>query len=110
MNNTGICLGCQRGFTHEPQEDAWKAPVPTVNGEEFEEKSPDAYLKENPNPDAYLKEEIDHADEEPSPKKVDAQEQTSDGEEVGKRIPKRKKATKKGKKRKVTKRKVNNNG
>ena len=23
INNTGICLGCQRGFTNTPQEDAW---------------------------------------------------------------------------------------
>ena len=23
VNNTGICLGCQRGFTNYPQEDAW---------------------------------------------------------------------------------------
>lgn len=23
INNTGTCLGCQRGFTSEPQEDAW---------------------------------------------------------------------------------------
>lgn len=27
-NNTGICLGCQRGFVNIPQEDAW------VNSEE----------------------------------------------------------------------------
>ena len=24
INNTGICLGCQRGFINLPQEDAWK--------------------------------------------------------------------------------------
>ena len=23
VNNTGICLGCQRGFVNLPQEDAW---------------------------------------------------------------------------------------
>lgn len=23
INNTGICLGCQRGFVNLPQEDAW---------------------------------------------------------------------------------------
>jgi len=30
INNTGICLGCQRGFVNLPQEDAW------VNSEERE--------------------------------------------------------------------------
>jgi len=24
INNTGICLGCQRGFVNLPQEDSWE--------------------------------------------------------------------------------------
>lgn len=27
INNTGICLGCQRGFTGMDAEDAWKPPA-----------------------------------------------------------------------------------
>lgn len=27
INNTGICLGCQRGFTGMPAEDVYKPPV-----------------------------------------------------------------------------------
>lgn len=29
VNNTGICLGCQRGFVNLPQEDSLKAKTST---------------------------------------------------------------------------------
>jgi hypothetical protein len=33
MNETGTCLGCQRGFAHDTQEDVWKKnPVRLSDG------------------------------------------------------------------------------
>jgi predicted Fe-S protein YdhL (DUF1289 family) len=52
-NNTGICLGCQRGFVNVPQEDAW------VNSKEREKVK----LQER-------KLEIENALKKPRPKKV----------------------------------------
>jgi len=52
-NNTGICLGCQRGFVNVPQEDAW------INSEEREKVK----LQER-------KEEVENALKKPSPTEV----------------------------------------
>ena len=81
VNNTGICLGCQRGFMREPQEDSWKPPTPVYNGVDFKEKRPDAIQK-------------------PSPKEVLLQKTSSPSKKVGSSHPKRKKAPQKSKKEK----------
>ncbi len=52
-NNTGICLGCQRGFVNVPQEDSW------MNSKEREKVK----LQER-------KEELENALKKPSPKKI----------------------------------------
>jgi len=51
-NNTGICLGCQRGFVNVPQEDSW------IHSKEREKVK----LQER-------KEELENALKKPSPKK-----------------------------------------
>lgn len=72
INNTGTCLGCQRGFIKEPQEDAYQ----------------------------FHKEEEKNADEIAIPKEMDACQQARDGKKMGSSHSKRKKASKKSKKEK----------
>lgn len=72
INNTGTCLGCQRGFVQEPQEDAYQ----------------------------FHKEEEKNANEVTSTKEVDARQQTRDGKKVGSSHSKRKKSSQKSKEEK----------
>lgn len=74
INNTGICLGCQMGFTRVPQEDAY----PVQQEEE---------VKTN-------------ADEKHSPEVIPMGDRPKAGKRVRKKNSKRKKTAKKSKKKK----------
>lgn len=77
-NNTGICLGCQRGFVNVPQEDSW------VNSKEREKVK----LRER-------KEEIEDALKKPSPKKIPMGQRPKTSERVRTRYSERKKVAQK---------------
>jgi hypothetical protein len=83
INNAGICLGCQRGFSQIPQEDS-----PEYQGELAEFEHDQSMLQKR-------KEEIEDALQEPETKSVPVRKQSKGSQGVRKRNTKRKKATKK---------------
>ncbi|NGX36890.1 MAG: hypothetical protein K1000chlam2_00035 [Chlamydiae bacterium] len=94
VNNTGICLGCQRGFVGIPQEDTYNA-----TSDEESKKQNLSTIHQSQSLKSLLKEkekEIENADEVASTASVDACQQTKYGQEVGKRNSKGRKASKKG--------------
>lgn len=80
-NNTGICLGCQRGFVNLPQEDAWE------NSEEREKVK----LQDR-------KKEVENALQESSAKESALRTQSKAGQGVRTPYAKRKKVTQKSEK------------
>jgi hypothetical protein len=78
INNSGICLSCQRGFVNLPQEDAW------VNSKEIEKVK----LQER-------KEEIENALKESIPKKTPMGKRTPISEGIRTPHAKRKKTSQK---------------
>lgn len=82
VNCTGICLSCQRGFLHEPGEDAFIS-------NEHQTKKLKARL-----------EEIEDALQKSETKSVDVHQQTRNGKGMGERNPKRKKASPQSKSKK----------
>lgn len=93
INNTGLCLGCQRGFIGVPQEDAWKPE------EEYGQNTAnsDTKMAELQKRQEEIEKELSNANEKPSSKSLSPRKQAKDGKRVGKGNTKRK-ATKKGKK------------
>ena len=92
INETGTCLGCQRGFSSEPQEDAWK-PEENVQTDDFLGVKSVIDLQER-------EKELEDALKIESPKSMDARKQASDGKRVGEGNAKRRKAPNKSKKEK----------
>lgn len=92
-NCTGVCLGCQRGFLHHPQEDHFIEKKRSSKKDSEQKK-----LEKLQERQKEIEKELAHADEKPIPKSLDACEQTKDGKEVGKGNTKKRKAPKKSKK------------
>ena len=111
INNTGICMGCQRGFIGTPQEDHYQheelldmsnSTSSDHNGEandmvknvKDDVKVIGKSVKDAIKRKEEIEKELSDADEKPSPKKVPARKQASNGSKVGKGNPKRKVAKK----------------
>jgi len=87
-NNTGICLGCQRGFIGVPQEDNYQVI-------EEKKKEEAKSLKEL----EARKKEIEDALQKPSTEKIHVRQHAKNGERMGEGdAKKRKTPKKKGKK------------
>ncbi len=104
-NSTGICLGCQMGFTGIPQEDAY----PVQKAEVKEEVNADENIYETDIPNVQdncqknTEEELNtDADEVKSPTKIPLGNKAKTRKRVRRKNTKRKKATKKSKKKEVS--------
>ncbi len=74
VNNTGVCLGCQRGFVKEPQEDSYEhhQRLENIRSKENLTKRLDEIEKE-----------LSHANEITSSKSLPTCQKTRDGQEMG---------------------------
>ena len=95
INNTGICLGCQRGFTGLDAEDIYKPSTLQVKDTDDISNS-DAEDAEITRLKARQK-EIEDALQEQEAESVDVRKQASNGQRVGSRNPEGRKTARKGK-------------